>query len=175
MLDDHRQEVADLAIRQQVDQRSLHLAVGDVKGPQFVPSRRVVPEIRRGRLRALRLDRAEPAPVGDQVGIVIGDEVDQCPRQAGTGPLLRQTEIGERTFAEPVKQAGLGQQAQVPGHAGLALSEDRREIADRELPLSTQGQEPEAGRLGRRLQAMQQLFHSLPIDPLFGHGHPASL
>ena len=60
-------------------------------------------------------------------------------------------------FAESLEQSALREQPQVTRDARLALAEQLRQFGHRELAQRQHGQQPQAARVGRRLQAVQQL------------------
>ena len=66
---------------------------------------------------------------------------------------------GERALPEPVEQAGVGEQLEVAGDARLALSENLREIAHRELCMRAQREDSKPGGLRDRLERLEEPGH----------------
>ena len=69
---------------------------------------------------------------------------------------IESTEVPKQA---PVEEARIAQQLQVAGNTGLALTEDLRQLADRQLATGAQHEEAQAGRLGDRPQGREQLVH----------------
>ena len=119
-----------------------------------VPVRRLLGEIGRG-LLAPRLARGlEPDPVGAERrvgGVEPADEV------AGEGAaLVGEAEERPGPLALPGGEARLDQQLQMARDARLGLAEDRDQLADRELRLVEQAEDPEPRLLARRLEIGEQ-------------------
>ena len=78
-------------------------------------------------------------------------------RQRAAGAAVGQPVEHGRAFRQPLEHAGLAQQFQMARHARLALSEDLREIADREIALGAQRQDAQPRGLANGAQAAQQI------------------
>ena len=115
-----------------------------------IPVARLIGEIGRGLLAPRLADDVEPRAVGreDRIGgVELADEV--------AGELAaRVGEPEEGPGALPLAdgEPGLGQELQVAGHPRLRLAEDGDELADRQLGLIEQAEDPQPRFLARRLE-----------------------
>ena len=60
------------------------------------------------------------------------------------GRHVRESNQGARALSAVVEQAGLPERRRVPGHVGLGLAEQLRELAHRQLFFGGEGQQPQA-------------------------------
>ena len=58
---------------------------------------------------------------------------------------------------EACEQSGFTQKFQVAGYAGLALVENARDFANRQFTLRQDREQPQARRLGRCFEGLQEL------------------
>ena len=145
--------------RDDLGQRRLDLALVDVERADLVPLRGIVAEIGGGEFGALALDRGQPLQIKRDrlVGLAAGG--DQMPGERACRAARTQAIEDPAAFAKPVEQTGLAEQLQMAGNARLALPEDLRQFADRQLAAGAQHQEAQPRRLGHRAQGGEHLAH----------------
>ena len=140
-------------------QRRLDLALVDVERADAVPLRGIFAEIGGGELGALALDRGQPLQIerDRRVGLAAGgDEMaGQRARRAARAEAIEDP----AAFAKAVEKTRLAQQLQMARHARLALPEDLRQFADRQLAAGAQNQEAQSRRLGHRAQGGEHFAH----------------
>ena len=79
----------------------------------------------------------------------------------GSSAFLRLPVEHPTAFPNALKQPCFGEQFQMSGHPGLALSQYSNELTDRQLTMGTQRQQTQPGRLRRRTKGAQQGFDGL--------------
>ena len=119
-----------------------------------VPVGGAVGEIGR-RLPAPRLARRrQPGAVGGEGRVGGIDAGDQRARQRAAG--ISESVERPGAFAPALGEAGFDQQLEMARDAGLRLTEDGDELADRQFGFAEQADQPQPRHLARRLQARQQ-------------------
>ena len=73
------------------------------------------------------------------------------------GALGRDTVVDPVLLPKLLQQAGVTQHLQVPGNAGLALSDDAGQFGDRKLAPGEHGQQAQSGRLGGRSKVVDHV------------------
>ena len=80
--------------------------------------------------------------------------------QQRAGPrAIAQSHEDPATLLASLGQAGVGEDADVPGHARLALPKDMRQFADGKLHRTQQRDDPQAGRIAQGAKDLQYLLH----------------
>ena len=106
-------------------------------------------------------DGRQPPPVGlENIGLGARQR-----RQRGAQLRARTAVDGAiehpASFLETLQKARLAKKAQMARNARLALAENVRELADRQLGLAQQQKQPQARGVARGLQHGQKLLHSI--------------
>ena len=149
------QKGLDRLITGRLEHRRLNATLVDVLGPYRVPTSRVFLEVeRRGRI-ALASYRVEVRLVAGEDRRIEGKHVDE-----GTGGGRSVGPIGDakerlRPFRHSVQKSGIAENFQVPRDPRLALTQDRRKVANGELGDRDQGKDPEPGVFPNRAQSFQ--------------------
>ena len=132
--------------------RRLDRLVGDVQLADAVPLGGMAAEIglRGGGARGPH--GGQPLAVARDGRIAGIEPRDQLARELGAAAVLAEAEEGPGAFAEPLDQAGLGQQLEMARDARLRLAQDVGEIGDRQLGLGEQRQDAQPRRLAGRLE-----------------------
>ena len=122
---------------------------GQVEGAHFVPVGALAAEALVGGAGALGQDAGGLAAVGFQDGVVRRQVGDQL---AGQGAVRAggEREPGVGAFAFARQQAGVAEQLQVAGEAGLGLAEDLGELGDAEGAARGRGRASAGGWAPRR-------------------------
>ena len=133
-----------------------------------VPFGSVLAKIVLRRSLALALDGVPALAVTHQLGIPDVDGIQEATQEVTRHPVIDDLEIDPAPVTQPLDEASLGQQLQMPADARLALAQDARQVFDVELSAREQHEDAQAGRLGRRLQHRQ---HCAGLEQR-GHRHP---
>ena len=86
---------------------------------------------------------------------------------------LRKPEVDPAAFAEPVDQASLMQELQMPAEPRLALPQNLHQVLDVEVAMPKQNENSQACRLGRRLQGSDELIAPEECRNLIASVHDA--
>ena len=81
------------------------------------------------------------------------------PRQGAGWAAGAQAVENPAAFAKAIEETGLAEQLQMPRHPRLALSENLRQLADRQLAARAQDQQAQSAGLGDRAQGAEHLLH----------------
>jgi hypothetical protein len=153
------EQVVGLGRSDNLIQRRLDLPLVDIKRTDVVPSRRILAKIGSRDLGALPLDRGQSLQIEADRPVSLAARHDQVPHQGACRAAGAQAIEHPTALAKAVEQSGIAQQLQMPRHARLALPEDLRQFADRQLAARAQNQEPQPGRFRGGAQCEQQFVH----------------
>src|SRR5207302_4148541 len=122
-------------------ERRLDLALVDVERADAVPLHGIFAEIGGGGFGALTLDCGKPLEVERDRLVGLAASGDKMPAQRARRAARTEAVEHPAALAKPVEQPRLAEQLQMARDAGLALPEDLRQLADRELAAGAQHQE----------------------------------
>ena len=149
-------EAAERPLAKRAIDRALDLALGDVERADLVPDLGVAGEIAVGSLGALGADRFGPRRVGGE----------QCLRRrrppsssisANSGSTRSGLGEGQEhpaAFLAPLENSGIGEDLEMARDARLALAENLRKLADRQLHQPQKREDAQPRRIGKRLEAI---------------------
>jgi hypothetical protein len=126
-------------------------------------------EIAFGRRGPIGADGGEARGVGGNPGILaipLGPAVEQLEQGLDPRPLAEADEH-PAAFLAPLGKAGVDQDLDVAGDARLALSQDLRDLADRQLHGAQQHDDPEPGRIGQRGEDLGRGSHICGYKDIF--------
>ncbi len=120
---------------------------------------RVAAEERARDIRPRLLHRFEPFEIARDDIVLRRDEGDEAPGESGGRAGVGDPVERPGPLAQALQQAGLDQHLEVAGDARLALAQDCRQVADRQLASRAQGQDAKPRRLCHSPQPLKQLIH----------------
>ncbi len=112
----------------QLQQRGLHRAVGDVQRAYLVPACRVLAEIGGGPLLPAALDRRQPLQVALDLRVGIADAGYQPQHEIARAVRVRQAEEGPGALLVAADQSRLQKKLEMARHARLRLAQDLGEV-----------------------------------------------
>ena len=127
------------------------------------PLRGVGAGIRGGGFGAGALDLLQPLDIELDDRVAVRHQPGEQPRQRAPFGPPRQAIEDRASLAQAVEQPGLAQQLQMTRDARLALSENLRHLAHRQLGAGAEHENPQPSRLGDRTQRCK---HALQCRPL---------
>ena len=135
--------------------RLFDLAFGDVERADLVPHLGVAGEIAVGGLGALGADGLGARRVGGEQPLRrrVGPAVDEVEHWRDALAFAERQEHPASLLA-PLEHAGIGEDLQMPRNTRLALAENLRQLAHRQLHQPQQRDDPQAGRIGKRLDSI---------------------
>ena len=136
-----------------------------------MPLHGIFAEIGGRRLGALALDRGKPLQVERDRLVGLAASGDKMPAQRARRAARAEAVEHPAALAKPVEQPRLAEQLQMARDAGLALPEDLRQLADRELAAGAQHQEAQPRRFGHRAQRGEQFAHRCAGFGIVRHNH----
>ena len=146
------EQPADRTVAEQVDDRRLDLGLGDMERADTVPIGGMNGEIGGSDGGAFGTDRRQPRAVGVAA-------VPECIEQPQNRPdMCRVTEANEdpRAFLGAPDQTGIAEDLEVTRHPWLALPEHLGQLADGQLHVPHEIDDPQAGWIGESTQGLKQ-------------------
>ena len=138
-------------------QRSLDGFVRGMQSPQLIPIVRMFGEIRLGFAFAMVADIRQLAPIlfalAGKLSIGtfrLNEKIrNRCAERWGFAGVSARTQEYPAALSTPFGESGIAQDSDMARDAGLALPENLRDFADRQLHRAKQAHDPEPGRIGK--------------------------
>ena len=138
------EQVAHRPFTDEGEQCVLDFLLRHVQGADVVPLMRMLLEVAVGHVLPGALHRSETFAVGGEDRIIGAQQL----HEGLCDPVVGQAIEHPAAFWDPVEQARLAEQPEVPGHAGLALTKHLRDFGDRQLALGQDSEQPQPGWFG---------------------------